>query len=93
MVIDTHRSQGTRGIGSVQGRRAVLIRDQVILLATGFDEVMLVRLDEVVRSDGRGMLTEVENVLAAVAASWALGIAPDIIRRGLIESLPLLEVE
>jgi hypothetical protein len=54
---------------------------------------MLVRLDEVVRSDGRGMLTEVENVLAAVAASWALGIAPDIIRRGLIESLPLLEVE
>jgi cyanophycin synthetase len=93
MVLDRHRSQGTRGIGSVQGKRAVLIRDQVILLATGFDEVMLVRLDEVVRFDGREMLTEVENVLAAVAASWALGIAPDIIRRGLIESLPLLEVE
>jgi cyanophycin synthetase len=93
MVINSHRSQGTRGIGSVQGKRAVLIRDQVILLVTGFDEVVLVRLDEVARADGRGMLAEVENVLAAVAASWALGIAPDVIRKGLIGSLPLLEVE
>ncbi len=90
-VIKTHRSQGTRGIGSVQGKRAVLIRDRAILLVTGFDEVALAKLDEIGWIDGRGRAMEVENILAAVAASWALGLAPAMIREGI--SLPLLEVE
>jgi cyanophycin synthetase len=90
-VIKTHRSQGTRGIGSVQGKRAVLIRDRAILLVTGFDEMALAKLDEIGWIDGRGRAMEVENILAAVAASWALGLAPAMIREGI--SLPLLEVE
>jgi cyanophycin synthetase len=92
-VIERHRSQGTRGIGSVQGKRAVLVRDRAILLATGFDEVGLIGLDEVAWANGRGTTAEVENVLAAVAACWALGIVPAVIRKGIIESLPLLKVE
>jgi cyanophycin synthetase len=92
IVIERHRSQGTRGIGTVQGKRAVLVRDGAILLATGFDEVGLVTLDEVAWIDGRGTIGEIENVLAAVAACWALGIVPAVIRKGIIESLPLLKV-
>jgi hypothetical protein len=76
----------------VQGKRAVLVRDRAILLATGFDEVGLIGLDEVAWANGRGTTAEVENVLAAVAACWALGIVPAVIRKGIIESLPLLKV-
>ena len=91
-AIRTHRAHGTRGIGSIQGKRAVLIRDEVILLVTGFEESEFARLDEIASINGKGTIAEVENVLAAVAASWALGIPPAVIRKG-IESLPLLKAE
>jgi cyanophycin synthetase len=59
-------------------RRAVFIRDGQVILAFGRHEMPLAGI--AVPADAPAARTE--NMLAAVAAAWGLGIAPDIIGAG-----------
>lgn len=61
--------------------RAVLVRDGQIVLCQGEKEVVLFKLAAV--PVGECNQSQLENVLAAVAAAWALGISPDIVRAGI----------
>lgn len=64
------------------GGRAVLVRGGCVVLATGNDETVLVELAAVPLT-GRGRVAhQVENVLAAVAAAWALDLSPSMLRAG-----------
>ncbi|MBL8497282.1 cyanophycin synthetase [Nitrosomonas sp. JL21] len=82
-VVTQHRINGT---GSTQGKRAVILRDNAIALATGSYELPLLKLAEIF-SDGNPHGTEeIENILAAIGAAWALGIEPDLIRSGIESS-------
>jgi cyanophycin synthetase len=75
-----HRARGT---GSSKGKRAVIVRNGKILLATGSDEVALTDLPAAPLADGGRAVPEIENILAAVGAAWALGIPPALIRSGI----------
>ncbi|WP_151632488.1 cyanophycin synthetase [Noviherbaspirillum aerium] len=65
-----------------QGGRAVFVRDGEIVLANGAHETLLMRIAGlgIGNLDQRGYV--VENILAAVGAGWALGIASDVILAG-----------
>lgn len=76
-AVTAHRAQ------EAQGRRAVIVRAGEIMLATGPDEIPLIKLINVPLTDGGRAVAQVENVLAAVAAAWALGIELDLIRSGI----------
>jgi cyanophycin synthetase len=66
-----------------RGKRAVFVRDGQVVLASGDDEKAIVSLDAIPLTDAGRVDFEVENVLAATAAAWALGIGPELIRTGL----------
>jgi cyanophycin synthetase len=66
-----------------QGRRAVFIRDDRVVLANGADETEIASLKGIPLTDGGRTDFQIENVLAASGAAWALGIGPEIIRTGL----------
>lgn len=68
------------------GERAVFLQDQSIVLATGTEETILLPLSSLKPAKA----AQPESVLAAVAAAWALGIAPELISAGLMtfESKP-----
>lgn len=66
-----------------RGNRAVLVRDGNILLVTGSSEILLAKLADVPVTKGGCATLETENVLAAVGATWALGIAPALIGNGI----------
>ena len=53
------------------------------MLASGLGEVPLARIVDIPLTDGGKDRNQVENVLAAVAAAWALGISPDVMRTGI----------
>jgi cyanophycin synthetase len=82
-VISAHREHGTSGLGSVRGTRAVIVRDNEILLADGSNETPVAALAEIALGNHVDARTEVENILAGVAAAWAFGIAPALIRQGI----------
>ena len=63
-----------------QGQRAVIVRFGQIMLASGQGEATLARLMDVPLCKGGKDKQQVENVLAAVAAAWALGISNDVMR-------------
>jgi cyanophycin synthetase len=65
-----------------QGGRAVFVRDGQIVLANGAHETPLLKIAGlgIKNLDQRGYV--VENILAAVGAGWALGIASDVILAG-----------
>lgn len=66
-----------------QGGRSVFVRNADVVLATGEQETTIVGLQGIrLTGDGRNSF-QIENVLAATAAAWALGIGPEIIRTGL----------
>jgi cyanophycin synthetase len=60
-----------------QGGRVVLLRASRVVLATGTAEVVCVDLQR------RRILLAPSVVLAALAAGWALGIAPELMAAGL----------
>jgi cyanophycin synthetase len=63
-----------------QGRRAVVVRDDTLILASGDQETMVSAPAAIdVAKDGEAAAT----FAAAAAAAWALAIAPDIIRAGI----------
>ncbi|EXI90517.1 MAG: Cyanophycin synthetase [Candidatus Accumulibacter regalis] len=65
------------------GKRAVFVRGGQVVLASGNDETPIVSLQGIPLTDGGSVDFEIENVLAATAAAWALGIGPELIRTGL----------
>jgi cyanophycin synthetase len=72
-VLCTHRAQGGR---------AVFVRDGSLMLASGAEESPLLPLAEIpFLADDHGN-SRLNNVLAAVSAAWALGIALHVIRTG-----------
>jgi cyanophycin synthetase len=61
------------------GERAVFLRDGTIVLAQGSTEISLLPLSSLKPTKA----AQPEMVMAAVAAAWALGIAPELIGAGL----------
>ncbi len=66
------------------GGRALFPRAGQIVLADGVRETPLALLADIPLTHGGAVVFQEENVLAAAAAAWALGIRPEIIRTGLI---------
>jgi cyanophycin synthetase len=62
------------------GERAVFLHENNIVLATGSEETILLPLNSLKPAKA----AQPESVLAAVAAAWALGIAPELISAGLM---------
>jgi cyanophycin synthetase len=73
-VIESHRASGGR---------AAFVRDGSVVLAEGPAEQVLVPLSDVPMTRGGSVAFQVANVLAASAASWALGLPLGAVRRGL----------
>lgn len=61
------------------GKRAVFLRDEDIILATGNQEQKLLALSALKASKAE----QPETIMAAIAAAWALHISPDIIAAAL----------
>nr|MBP9805283.1 cyanophycin synthetase [Accumulibacter sp.] len=66
-----------------QGKRAVYVRNGKVVLASGADETAIVSLQSIPLISARATAFQIENVLAASGAAWALGIGAEIIRTGL----------
>jgi len=62
-----------------QGERVVFLRNNCIVLANGDNETALLPLSSLKPTKA----AQPENVMAAVAAAWALNIAPELIEAGL----------
>lgn len=60
-----------------EGQRAVFLRDDQIVLASGKEEILIANAAQ----DRTAPDTEI--VLAAIAAAWALGVSPDLMRVGI----------
>jgi cyanophycin synthetase len=65
-----------------QGKRAIFIRDDKIILATGKDETLLTDMAAIPLASN-GQAFQAENVLAATGAAWALGLSLELIRAGI----------
>ncbi|GAO34960.1 cyanophycin synthetase [Sulfuricella sp. T08] len=66
-----------------RGKRAVLVRDTFVTLATGSEEVRLVEVSGIMLADAEVAGLQIENVLAAAGAAWALGLPLELIRAGI----------
>lgn len=66
-----------------QGGRAVFVRYGRLVMATGRDEVTLVEVASIPLLSSGAPVFQVENVLAAVGAAWALGLTHELIRAGI----------
>lgn len=67
----------------VSGGRAVFVRDNAVAVCEGAVEIPLLSLERVPLTHGGKVGFQVENVLAATAACWALGTPAEQIRAGL----------
>jgi cyanophycin synthetase len=77
-VLAEHRSR--------QGR-AVFIRNGHVVLAAGHEETAIADAAEIALALSGGRSHQLENVLAAVGAAWALELSPDLIRAGIETSM------
>jgi cyanophycin synthetase len=66
------------------GGRAVFARGGLLVFAEARQEQVLLPLEEVPLTHGGTVAFQTENVLAAAAAAWALGISREAIRSGLV---------
>ncbi len=66
-----------------QGGRVVFVRDERVIFATGQTEVPLVDLKALPLDRSGEQGCDIECVLAAAAAAWALGVPADLIQTGL----------
>ena len=64
------------------GKRGVTVADGRIILRTGADEVRICRLGDVPAIGKAKKSEDIANVLAAVAAGWALGLTQEVIATG-----------
>jgi len=60
-----------------------MVRDGEILLVNGANELPLVKLVDIPLAGSGNAIPAVENILAAVATAWALGITPALISTGI----------
>ncbi len=74
-----------------EGGRVVFTRDGSLVLAHGPSEFSLITLDRVPLTHAGKIKFQVENVMAAVAATWALGVPAEFIRAGLETFAPSLD--
>ena len=65
------------------GGRAVFVRAGSVVTAQGVHEHVVARLTDIPLTHQGRILFQVENVLAAVAAAWGLGVDDDTMRKGL----------
>lgn len=65
------------------GGRVVFVRYGRLVLATGRDEVTLVEVASIPLLNSAAPAYQIDNVLAAVGAAWALGLSHDLIRTGI----------
>ncbi|MCE9547892.1 MAG: UDP-N-acetylmuramyl tripeptide synthase [Planctomycetia bacterium] len=70
------------------GHRAVIVRDGAIHVAEGEREFPLLSLDRVPLTHQGRVRFQVENALAATAATWSLGVPVEVIRTGLETFIP-----
>ncbi len=63
-----------------QGLRATFIRDGWVVMASGAHEMPLAKVATIPVASPEAPLFQTENMLAAVAAAWALGISHELIR-------------
>jgi cyanophycin synthetase len=63
--------------------RVVFVRDNSVVLADGLSEFSLLSLERIPLTHGGRVSFQVENVLAAAGACWALGVPAEQIRAGL----------
>lgn len=66
-----------------QGKRAVFVRDAFVTLATGSEEVRLVEVSSIMLAGAGIAGLQIESVLAAAGAAWALGLPLELIRAGI----------
>ncbi|WP_034297451.1 cyanophycin synthetase [Herbaspirillum sp. RV1423] len=66
-----------------QGKRGVFVRNGDVIQASGDKEVRISTVTAIPITGGGAVGFQIENVLAAVAAAWALGISADLIRAGI----------
>ncbi|ASU38578.1 cyanophycin synthetase [Herbaspirillum sp. meg3] len=66
-----------------QGKRGVFVRNGDVILAAGDKEILVSAVAAIPITGGGAVGFQIENVLAAVAAAWALGISADLIRAGI----------
>jgi cyanophycin synthetase len=66
-----------------QGGRAVTVQSGELILATGSESTLLIPLTAIPHGSGGLAAGHLENVMAATAAAWALGIATHVIRTGI----------
>lgn len=66
------------------GKRAVFVRDGRVVMATGQSEMPLTDVSAIPLTYAGRVAFQIENVLAAVATGWALGISNDLIRAGVV---------
>ena len=66
-----------------QGGRAVFVRYGRLVMATGKDELTLVEMSTIPLLNSGADTFQVENVLAAVGAAWALGLSQELISTGI----------
>ncbi|WP_353189403.1 cyanophycin synthetase [Pandoraea pnomenusa] len=64
------------------GKRAVFVRNGQVVLATGAEEVSIGATANMPLTYAGRVSFQIENVLAAVAAAWSMGVALDILRTG-----------
>jgi cyanophycin synthetase len=67
-----------------RGGRAVFVQNDSVYKAEGAWEGRVVQLSAVPLTHGGRVGFQVENVLAATAAAWAVGVPSEIIRSGLV---------
>ena len=60
-----------------KGGAAIFVRDNLIVLAEGAHEVVLIALNDIPITFGGRVPFEVENALAAIGAAWAMGVAKE----------------
>ena len=66
-----------------QGQRVVFVRNGIVVMAEGTEEIGLTTLEKIPLTHQGKILFQVENVLASVAACWGLGLNPSQITCGL----------
>src|SRR5690242_5201690 len=67
-----------------EGKRAVFVREGKVVLAIGSTETPLTDVAAIPLTYAGRVAFQIENVLAAVATGWALGISNDLIRAGIV---------
>ena len=65
------------------GGRAVIVQSDQLIMATGTAETPLISIPDIPLGSGAMTDERLENLMAAAAAAWALGIATHVVRTGI----------